>query len=299
MNPLEKFLNFDLDNEILKLSSRNHKRRKYIRENVMTEELIRYCIEILDYSVYHICKEIFEKKGYKADPTTIISFCKEKGIKTYSIKERANNQSVRKKYRDTCNEKYGEPNSLSRGTIPYQKRNNTVKRKFGVDNVFQSEEIKEKSKKTMIERYGVWNNLLYSGYTRNHGRRSKIQIKIEGMLKEKNILFEPEIPNKFCVYNEKLGRVYSPIVDILIEDKKIVIEVNGDIWHANPNKYKSTDLICTWKGNLPTSEIWKFDKIRKEQIESFGYSVLTFWEYDIKNNIDKVKKIIDEKIFKN
>lgn len=58
------------------------------------------------------------------------------------------------KYKETCKQLYGAENTLCKGTTSYQKKNNTVKEKYGVDNVFQSEEIKEKSKKTCLEKYG-------------------------------------------------------------------------------------------------------------------------------------------------
>jgi hypothetical protein len=51
------------------------------------------------------------------------------------------------KYVDTCMLKYNKPNALSKGTVPFLKRNATVKA-MGVDNVLQLPEVREKINKT-------------------------------------------------------------------------------------------------------------------------------------------------------
>lgn len=299
MTPLEEFETMDLNLEILSLPSQNHLRREYVKNYVLTENLIRYCIETLGLSSHYISEEIFKKRGYNVDAGTIIDFCKEKNIKTFSPKEAANNHNVRKKYIDTCKKKYGSNNALSKNTSAYKKRNNTVKNKYGVENVFQLQNVKEKSKATMLERYGV-NHTIYMPETeRNYGRRSKIHQKIENILKENNIIFESEVKNKFGMFNQQLGREFSPIVDILIESKKIVIEINGDMWHANPLKYKSSDKIFKWNSYISAGEIWKLDEIRNNQIKNFGYDVIVIWEYDIRKNFESVNKILYEKIREN
>ena len=98
-------------------------------------------------------------------------------------------------------------------------------------------------------------------------------------------------------FNDFLQRDYSPIVDILIEDKKIVIEINGDMWHANPKTYKASDMIRKWGGLTPAQKIWEFDEARIKQINKFGYTVIIIWGSDIRTNIKKVKSILNEKVF--
>lgn len=297
MNIVEEFLNLELDIEILNLPSQSSKRRKYVREYILREDLIKHFMETLGYSAHYLCNEVFKKKGYKADPSTIIEFCKNNNIKTYSIKERANSKFVRDQYKSTCLKKYGAENSLSKNTKPYKKRNKTVKTKYEVENVFQLKTVKEKGKKTMMEKYGVTNSVFLPTYERNYGRRSKLQKQIENILIDHNVKFEIEVQNKFKKYNEVLKKEYSPIVDILIENKKIVLEIYGDLWHGNPRTYKSTDKIFKWSGETYIKDIWHHDKLRKEQIESFGYSLIELWEYDIRNDINYIIKILNEKVF--
>lgn len=298
---LEKFLNTNFDQVILSLPSQNHTRRDYVAKHItsMMLPLIKFCIEELGYSSNYIAKNIFSPKGYVIGAGEIIDFCKKNNILTKTIKEQANSKFVRNQYEQTCLFKYGATNALSKGTKIFKKRNKTVKKKYGVDNVWKLPSVKKKIKNTMYEKYGVRSAIHLPSYEPNFGRRSKLHIKIESLLSEKNIQFESEVKNKFCAFNDFLQREYSPIVDILIEDKKIVIEVNGDMWHANPKKYKPTDLIHKWGGRISAEKIWQFDKARKQQIEKFGYIVITIWEDDVKKNNKKLITLLNEKVFKN
>lgn len=81
-------------------------------------------------------------------------------------------------------------------------------------------------------------------------------------------------------------------VDELHENKKIIIEINGDYIHANPKYYNADDLI-TLIGNSYTAEMkWEKDRIRKEKLESLGYTVFVIWESDsfdvIKEKLNKL-----------
>jgi very-short-patch-repair endonuclease len=73
-------------------------------------------------------------------------------------------------------------------------------------------------------------------------------------------------------------------IDRYLPELSLLIEVDGDYWHANPKFYKANDVMN--KG-LKAKEIWKFDKIKKEKCKVLGYRMLRFWEYDIKNNLNK------------
>ena len=64
---------------------------------------------------------------------------------------------IKEKAQNTNREKYGSENPLSKGTISYNKRNETVKKMYGVNNVFQNDTIKAKISKTNLEKYGSEN----------------------------------------------------------------------------------------------------------------------------------------------
>lgn len=293
MTQLQKFNELILDQSLLTLSSNNLHKRKYIN-SVLTKELLEELYLVHGYTSNYICKEIFLKKGYCITAGSLIDRAKKLGILTPSHKESVNNKISQTKKQQTCIEKFGEKNPLCKGTESYKKRNQSVQNNYGVSNVFQLETVKLKTKQTLFDKYGVLNPIDLPAYKRNNGRISSIHKKVADYLSDINVLFELEKGNLFKTYNKILQREYNPIVDIIVEDKKLVIEINGDYYHANPKKYKSTDILYKWKGYQDAEAIWKFDKQRKEQIESFGYTVLILWETDIRNNFTEVQSKLNE-----
>lgn len=81
-----------------------------------------------------------------------------------------------------------------------------------------------------------------------------------------------------------------------------VIEFNGDVWHANPLKFKPMDhpLINHFNSSITSKEIWDRDAQRLNDIRELGYEVLIIWEYDYKNDpigvIDKCRKFINMEV---
>jgi very-short-patch-repair endonuclease len=290
MNYEESFKQLELDKEILKKCTNSKEYRNYVN-SFLTVELLTELVN--KYSLNHICKEIFLKKGYNISPSSLKDRCKKFKIKTFSIKEIANKKETRDKYIKTCTLKYGTKNSLSKDTIFYKKRNKTVKERYSVNNVFQIKEIIEKSKSTMLQKYGVTCSSQLPWYERNFGRTSKVHLKIEEYLKKINVEFESEKLG-FLKFNKKLNRIFSPKVDILLKNKKFIIEVYGDYWHGNPKKYDKDYIISRWDGKKKASEIWNYDKIRVSHLKSFGYKVIILWESDINKNFKKVEKIISK-----
>ena len=76
--------------------------------------------------------------------------------------------------------------------------------------------------------------------------------------------------------------------DIKIKNTNILIEVDGDYYHANPKFYDITHLNKLQKNNI------KYDKAKTSTAKTKQYILLRFWEYDIKNNLQNViRKILD------
>jgi very-short-patch-repair endonuclease len=291
---LDKLLETKFDVELIQKSSNNHNRRKYINQIIHADLLKELFIEE-KMSANAICNEILAPLGLKMTAGSLIERAQNLNISTPSAKESARNLSVRDKYKKTCIAKYGTENALSKSSTAYDKRNQTIKTKYGVSNVFQLEEVKQKSISTMIKKYGVAHTVELDSYERNNGRRSKIHIKVENILNELSIPFRSEVKAKFKAVNSFLKREYSPQVDILIESCNLVIEVYGDLWHANPNTYKESDLIYKWQGRTKVKDIWDFDSSRTKQIESFGYEVICMWESDINKKPETIREQLYDK----
>lgn len=100
-------------------------------------------------------------------------------------------------------------------------------------------------------------------------------ISLTEMLIEKNIFFEIEysVGNRFYV-------------DCYVSSIELCIEVMGNYWHCNSERYKS-----------PINESQKYgiekDIRKREYIKSLGMNVLYLWEKDITENPEMCKKIIE------
>lgn len=69
------------------------------------------------------------------------------------------------------------------------------------------------------------------------------------------------------------------LADILNENKKTIVEVNGDYWHCNPKIWKADEFHAAKKKTA--QEVWDLDNKRKIYLESLGYTVYVLWEQDI------------------
>ena len=86
---------------------------------------------------------------------------------------------------------------------------------------------------------------------------------------------------------EKQKSVKKYKCDFYIPDYNLIVEIDGDYWHANPSKYNAEDLIGPSKKTAKS--IWESDKTKTEEILNEGYKVLRYWASDLKNiSHDKV-----------
>jgi len=281
-NLYDKWL-FKLSETLRKKHSNCHDRRKEFKK-VFTYDFFRYVFDN-GFTSYRL--EIYLKSlGINLTAGSIIGRCKSLGVKTPTYSEAALSRFTKDEKKKTSLEKYGVENPSQAESIKKKKEKKAIK-VYGCKNVFQSEEIKNKSRKTCLEKYGVEHIAHLEDQLekmKNCGRHSKLQDNIEDMLTRNNIPFGSEKGNKFLKFNDKLNKTYSPRVDILIPELKLVVEVNGDVWHANPKLYKPNDVIYKYTGATKASDIWEHDAIRKKQIESFGYHVIIVWERDYHRN---------------
>lgn len=89
---------------------------------------------------------------------------------------------------------------------------------------------------------------------------------------------------------ESQFRIGSLKYDLLIVDKKTLVEFNGDYWHCNP-KQCSADYLNKKKG-LYAHEIWAHDAHKKITAESAGYRVITMWDSEYKRNKNTINELI-------
>lgn len=97
----------------------------------------------------------------------------------------------------------------------------------------------------------------------------------------------------FAKLNKEFGKLsnnnkyyFYDFVDTL---NKKVIEFNGDVFHANPKRYKKDDIVNPFNKKT-ANEIWKYDNEKIDFIKSLGFDVLIIWESDYYNNKELILK---------
>lgn len=105
-------------------------------------------------------------------------------------------------------------------------------------------------------------------------KMNKIENKIKNLLEDNDINF---IPNKY---------INGFYVDFFLIDFNLVIECDGDFWHANPKFYENKNLHLIQIKNKER------DERKNKMLNDNSIDFLRFWEYDIHNNFNTVKSII-------
>ena len=111
---------------------------------------------------------------------------------------------------------------------------------------------------------------------------TKIELILENEMKKRNIKFTKQfnVNNKF-------------VCDFAIPSSKLIIECDGDYWHANPAIYNKNKLYKSQIKNLQR------DKFKDKYLRKAGWNVVRFYETDIKNRLQECIQQIEKFILKN
>lgn len=122
-------------------------------------------------------------------------------------------------------------------------------------------------------------------------RDSKPELLVQTVLKNNNISFEK---HKMI----KDGNGFFHQVDLFI-NPNICIEVDGDYWHCNPNKYHG-DFVLKTRNELKVTakDIWMKDQFINRKLTNMGYYVIRIWASEINFNLTHFLKDISRNILK-
>ena len=85
--------------------------------------------------------------------------------------------------------------------------------------------------------------------------------------------------------------------DFCFPQKKIIIEVDGDFWHGNPDKFP--DVTKLHKHQLKGIGRDKSKNAYISKIDNGSWTLLRFWESDIKKDVmkcvDKIEEVLKNK----
>jgi len=162
------------------------------------------------------------------------------------------------------------------------KTESTCLEKYGVKNYAQTDEFRKLSSVSSKIWWLSLTDIEKSEFFKNNSNLvSKLEYKVREVLDKNNIFYTPQV---FVG-----GKSY----DIKIRNSNILIEVQGDYWHANPKKYKPNDVI-PYPNNVikKAKEVWLKDEEKKINAMKYGYNVLYLWETDINNSKNNIEDLI-------
>lgn len=83
-----------------------------------------------------------------------------------------------------------------------------------------------------------------------------------------------------------IGRFY----DFYLPNSNLIIEIDGDYWHGNPNKYDQENL----RGHQKRAQ--RIDEHKTKWALLHGHPIIHIWEEDIRKNPKKVLQELQEKL---
>ncbi len=231
-------------------------------------------------------------------------------------KSKLTNRSKEKTLK-TFNQKYGSMiKNVSQIESVKEKKRQTNLTKHGVDNIRKSEWFKQHYIKIMHQRYGkgstpnTFGNMNKWWEAQTPEERSvRMKVVWGGSINWRNNLTDEERSKHYDkitktirhIGSSKLeARVVSALTlveipvttqywinrrsyDIRIKNTNLLIEVNGDYWHANPEIYQADSKIKYPSGIKFAKEMWQKDLDKTKNANEYNYEVLSIWEKDINN----------------
>lgn len=100
-------------------------------------------------------------------------------------------------------------------------------------------------------------------------RDTKPEKRMKALLEELGLLYE-----------HQYAGVKGYRCDFYVRSHDLVIEVDGDYWHANPRRFSANDVIGAKQQTA--SEIWAIDARKNSVVTAAGHKLLRYWWSDLK-----------------
>lgn len=97
---------------------------------------------------------------------------------------------------------------------------------------------------------------------------------------------------EFKIERENGGFYFYDFADL---HNKLIIEYNGDMYHANPDVYSENDHPHPFRKEITSGEIWEKDRLKFETAQKLGYKLLTIWDSEYRYKGFRNKEIIVER----
>ena len=222
-------------------------------------------------------------------------------LKQNNIPIRGSSESAKlisqEKYKRTCLEKYGVEN-VSQMKETKDKKCKTFKENYGIDNICKLSSYNKRCAELHPESHEEHMKKLYDGRNKYFENATKEELaeRTQKMFTKQveNGQYNSKLELRLCKIFEELNisytrqfhlKGYIHPYDFHLCDTKILIEVNGDFWHANPLIYEGNDIVKLPGERQKAMDVWKRDEKYIKKAENCGYKVIVIWEHDM-NRMD-------------
>lgn len=162
----------------------------------------------------------------------------------------------------------------------------------GVKNAMSNKIWREKASKNLKLKWDSGELESTRKVMSNHMKNTIRLGKIKSSITSKNEKVIIDIIKQLGYKATQSFKVDTKICDIFVPELNLIIEYFGDYWHCNPIKY-SANYFNQKKGKFAW-ELWNYDKLKLDLIESYGYNIEVIWERDFRTNNEIIKNIISK-----
>lgn len=191
-------------------------------------------------------------------------------MKHFGVATTGESKEIQEKAKQTRLLRYGDPNYRNS-----KKQRETVAKKSDAER----QEIIDKRRKTCLVKYGVDTPF---GICKKPASISGLSRRVKKVLDAAQIPYIQELRINF-----KKRKEYRDFRAYDFAFGNVILELNGDYFHANPDIYKATDIIRIRHVPHTVQSIWDDDKVKRKLAEQHGYQVVYLWESEMKKMKDK------------
>lgn len=145
------------------------------------------------------------------------------------------------------------------------------------------------TKEYFTEKYGDIGEEKYNNFVINKSFKTVAYSNISQKLFRELDTYLSSYTTYFATKNSEYYLSYSNnfyYLDYYIKELNVAVEFYGDVFHANPKKFKPNDNPNPFNKNLTATDIWNNDEIRIQNIlTNFNITTIIVWESDYNSNI--------------
>lgn len=211
------------------------------------------------------------KEELNINKITLLNMMRYYGIKLRNISECAKNQIKRDGLWNKGLTKYDHESIMK-----------CAKKRMGKNNPYYTAPNFEERKKKNLE-------IIKKAHAMSTANRNPktTERRMAKILDENDVCYLRNFSLNYYENGKKKWRLF----DFLIENI-LLIEMNGNYYHANPKIYKKDDMVNFHNRKVKAKEIWEYDAKKMKLGKDSSYNTLVLWEDEFVRMTDKEAIIV-------